>query len=147
MDTAAWYRIDPREVAHETIDGEVIMIQLRVGTYYSLDGPGADLWAHLVKGRGREEIVTLLEERYVADSGVIADAVDDLVRRLAEEGLLEPSPNGAATPNGAPASPSAERLPFTPPQLEKYTDMQDFLLVDPIRETDETGWPNPHPAR
>jgi Coenzyme PQQ synthesis protein D (PqqD) len=140
MDSDGWYRVDPRKVAHETIDGEVIMIHLLIGTYYSLDGAGADLWEHLAKGRAREETVTLLEQRYDAEPGVIAETVDDLVKRLAEEELLEPAPDGAPAPNGQPAEPSAERLPFKPPQLEKYTDMQDFLLVDPIHETDETGW-------
>jgi Coenzyme PQQ synthesis protein D (PqqD) len=123
------------------------MIHLMIGTYYSLDGAGADIWAHLASGRGRAETLALLEQRYDAESGLIAETVDDLVRRLAEEGLLEPAPDGASAPNGTPAEPCADRSPFKPPQLEKYTDMQDFLLVDPIHETDETGWPSQHPAR
>ena len=147
MGTADWYRIDPRKVAHETLDGEVIMIHLLIGAYYSLDGPGAGLWAHLVEGRGRDQTVALLEQHYDAEPGVIAETVDDLVKRLAEEELLEPAPGGAQAPNGAAAQPPGERLPFKPPRFEKYTDMQDFLLVDPIHETDLTGWPNEHPAR
>ena len=147
MGTAAWYLIDPRKVAHETLDGEVIMIHLLIGAYYSLDGPGADVWAHLVEGRGREEIVTLLEQHYDAEPGVIAETVDDLVKRLADEELVDHAPDGAPAPNGAAAQPSAERLPFKPPRLEKYTDMEDFLLVDPIHESDVTGWPNEHPTR
>jgi hypothetical protein len=140
-----WYRIDPRKVAHETIDGEVIMIHLLIGTYYSLDGAGADIWAHLASGRGRAETLARLERRYDADPTLLAETVDDLVQRLAEEELLEPAADGAPAP---PISePAAERLPFTGPRLEKYTDMQDFLLVDPIHETDLTGWPNEHPAR
>jgi hypothetical protein len=31
---------------------------------------------------------------------------------------------------------------FEAPVLQKYTDMQDLLLLDPIHDTDETGWPN-----
>ncbi|HEY1360217.1 MAG TPA: PqqD family protein [Thermoleophilaceae bacterium] len=147
MGSEAWYRVDPRKVAHETIDGEVIMIHLLVGTYYSLDGAGADLWAQLASGRGREETLALLEQRYDAEPEVIAQSVDDLVKRLAEEELLEAAPDGAPAPNGEPAEAAAERLPFKAPELEKYTDMQDFLLVDPIHETDETGWPNTTQAR
>jgi len=37
---------------------------------------------------------------------------------------------------------SAERPPFTKPELHKFTDMQDLLLFDPIHEVDESGWPN-----
>jgi Coenzyme PQQ synthesis protein D (PqqD) len=139
MGTDAWYKVDPRKVAHETIDGEVIMIHLLIGTYYSLDGAGADLWAQLASGRGREETLAYLQQRYEADPELIAETVDDLVKRLAEEELLEPA-EGVPAANGPPPEPAAERLPFKPPQFEKYTDMQDFLLVDPIHETDETGW-------
>jgi len=142
MTSESWYRVDPGKVAHETIDGEVIMIHLLIGTYYSLGGAGADLWTHLVNGRGREETLALLEQRYDAEPGFIAETVDSLVKRLAEEELLEPATKAAPAPDGPPAEPIPERLPFEPPQLEKYTDMQDFLLVDPIHETDETGWPN-----
>jgi hypothetical protein len=30
---------------------------------------------------------------------------------------------------------------FQPPTLRKYTDMQDLLLIDPIHEVDDLGWP------
>jgi hypothetical protein len=120
------------------------MIHLLIGTYYSLDGAGADIWASLASGRGRAETLALLERRYDADPTFLAEAVDHLLERLAEEGLLEPAVDGAPAPPAA--EPAEERLPFEGPELEKYTDMQDFLLVDPIHETDATGWPNPRAA-
>ena len=30
---------------------------------------------------------------------------------------------------------------FTPPKVNKYSDMQDLLLLDPIHDVDEKGWP------
>jgi hypothetical protein len=140
MTSETWYRVDRRKVAHETIDGEVIMIHLVLGSYYSLNGTGADIWEHLVEGRSRTEILSRIEQRYDAEPELIAQTMDALVKRLADEGLLEPVADGAA--GAAAAEAPAERLPFKAPDLEKYTDMQDFLLVDPIHEVDETGWPN-----
>ena len=35
-----------------------------------------------------------------------------------------------------------ERSIFATPVLNKYSDMQDLLLLDPIHEVDDTGWPN-----
>jgi hypothetical protein len=32
---------------------------------------------------------------------------------------------------------------FMPPELFKYTDMQDVLLLDPIHDVDVKGWPEP----
>jgi hypothetical protein len=31
--------------------------------------------------------------------------------------------------------------------LHKYTDMEELLLLDPIHDVDETGWPNKSPER
>ena len=30
---------------------------------------------------------------------------------------------------------------FVAPQLHKYTDMQELLLLDPIHDVDQEGWP------
>ena len=38
-----------------------------------------------------------------------------------------------------------ERLWFEAPSLEKYTDMQDLVLLDPVHEVDQTGWPRQQP--
>jgi hypothetical protein len=146
MDSPGWYRVDPRKVAHETIDGEVIMIHLLIGTYYSLRGAGADIWESLASGRDRAETLTFLEQRYDGDPELIAQTVDDLVKQLEEEELVDAATDGAPAANGGPTTAVAERKPFEAPALEKYTDMQDFLLVDPIHETDETGWPSTNQA-
>ena len=33
--------------------------------------------------------------------------------------------------------------PFEPPTLSKYKDMQDMLLLDPVHDVEEAGWPEP----
>jgi hypothetical protein len=50
-------------------------------------------------------------------------------------GLAPPGP--AAPDDPAPA----ERATFIAPVLAVYTDMQDLLLLDPIHDVDEIGWP------
>ena len=34
---------------------------------------------------------------------------------------------------------------YEPPQLMKYTDMQELILLDPIHDVDEKGWPHTKP--
>jgi hypothetical protein len=136
-------RIIPEEVVHETVDGEVILIALQTGAYYSLEGAGADVWEGLVEGRHTDEIVADLESRYGADAGVVRSAVLDLVQRLAEERLVAPDPEAAPRSNGRPhAIADGSAPPFPQPVLHKFTDMQDFLLVDPIHDVTEAGWPH-----
>lgn len=137
-------RIDPQEVIHETVDGEVILIGLQTGCYYSLEGSGAEVWAGLVAGRSSSEVAAELGRLYSAEPGAIPNAVSDLIARLVEERLAVPlHSNGAMPGAGDPQQEgSPTRPPFPPPVLHKFTDMQDFLLVDPIHDVGDAGWPH-----
>ena len=45
-----------------------------------------------------------------------------------------------------PANPSTtNQKEYEPPVIECYPDMQELLLLDPIHEVDETGWPRSIP--
>ena len=79
-----------------------------------------------------------VEAHYQADASVAAAAVQALVTALAAEDLVQPTGEAAAQP----AYSNGQRAPFVAPVLQKHTDMQDLLLLDPIHEVDETGWPS-----
>jgi hypothetical protein len=135
------FKLDHERVVHETIDGETILVQLETGNYYSLRGTADETWKLLESGLSIDGAVAEDVDRSLIDGGVRALA-DELVR----ERLLEPyvPGDGAAAPSGSfaldPPAPT-----FAAPTLEKYTDMQGFLLLDPIHESDSTGWPHPKP--
>ena len=137
------YSIDPARVISETIDGETVVIDLVSGAYYSLRGSSAPIWELASSGLTLDEIVASLEQRYDASGEEIRAAVEPLLDELTAEGVLELAP-GTRSANGNEASaPAQDREPFAQPALEKFLDMQDFLLVDPIHEVDEAGWPHP----
>jgi hypothetical protein len=134
------YRAHPR-VVHETLDDEVIAIQIESGLYYSMTGSGADIWELVHREHTVDEAVDALERRFDSDPDTLRSAVADLVARLRDESLLEPV-DGDAPLAADTAANGAPRRPFAPPVLERFDDMQDFLLVDPIHEVDDTGWPH-----
>ena len=142
------FELDRRRVVHETIDGEVILIHMETGFYYSLEGPGSEIWDALVAGSGPDEIARRLRARYMAPPGAIEDAVSSLAEELCRERLLdgthEPSTNGATVGTPAPDSGDATTPleEFRAPVLHRYTDMADFMLVDPIHDVEDSGWPN-----
>jgi hypothetical protein len=71
--------------------------------------------------------------------------VDTIARRLVAEGLLTPSDRSVAqaAENDVGHQPhAAGRGSFEPPTFETYTDMQYFLLLDPIHDVDAAGWPH-----
>jgi len=38
---------------------------------------------------------------------------------------------------------AGSRPPFQMPVVERYTDMADLLLLDPIHDVNAEGWPHP----
>ncbi len=137
------YRINAPQVITETIEGEAIMINLGTGNYYSVGGSGAEICSWLEQGAELEAIVDALAQRYDADRGSVTEAVEKLLRELeGEELVVLDSGNGARrTLEGGAAAGT-----FEPPRLEKYTDMQDLVLLDPVHEVDERGWPHTQPS-
>jgi hypothetical protein len=136
---AAALSVNAPHVVHETIDGEAILIHLVTGTYYSLDGVGAEVWGALCAGADQELLLAAARERYDADPLEVTGAVSELAQRLLGEGLLvESDPRQVEQP----LFPEG-RVPLGAPELHTYTDMQEFMLVDPLHEVDEaSGWPH-----
>jgi hypothetical protein len=143
--------VDPSRVVHETIDDEVIIIQLDRANYYSLAGSGREIWQMICAGLTPTTIVERLEAAYQGDNGDIAADVRQLLAQLSEEGLVqEGDTNASAAPsNGGPPVDTAVPAggTYASPKLEKYTDMQDFLLIDPIHDVAAEGWPTVEPGK
>jgi hypothetical protein len=145
MQDSRRFTVDVRRVVHETIDGETILINLLSGNYYSLGGCGVEVWSMLAQGHSGDEVVGELQTRYPADRDGVAEPVHALIDELVEEELLEPAgENGHHNGNGASAAlaAAATGASFAPPELKKFTDLQYFLLVDPIHQVEAAGWPH-----
>ena len=150
MTSTERFRVRHPKVVHQTIDGEVIIINMDTGTYYSLSGSGAAIWESIAREARLDEIVGSLAERYDGTIEAFGTAVGQILDRLREEGLIVPTPDRPDLPRArglAPEPGASSRLPFEAPVLEKYVDMQDLILLDPVHEVDETeGWPHTRPA-
>jgi hypothetical protein len=127
-------------VTHERLDDEVIAINLETGAYYALDGVAADCWALTASGRETDDIVAVLTSRYDVDEAQLRADIDRFVAQLVAERLMVVG--GDAEPVPAPElPPHAAKKAYTAPGIEKYDDLEDLLLLDPIHEVDEAGWP------
>lgn len=145
MESTLSFRVNSPDVIQETIDGEVIIVNLGDGSYYSIDQVGADIWSLIEKGHTVDQIVGAINRAYVGSHEEVAQGVEQLVTQLQQEKLIVPS--GAPQSNGqAELKPSLgqddpNKTTFAEPELHKYTDMEDLLLLDPIHDVDEMGWP------
>jgi len=134
------------QVIHETIDGETIIIDLATGTYFSLQGAAPAIWNALVAGESDEQLVERLQSVYAADAGELRDAITHFLEDLVRDQLIAPTPAAGPAAAVAGETESAERVPFVVPKLERYEDMQDIILLDPVHKVDNQGWPHAVPA-
>jgi hypothetical protein len=134
------FRVNSPNVIHETIEGEVILIDLKTGTYYSLRDSGAAVWQAIQNGAVEDGIAAELRSRYDASEEQVRDGVRQLLAELEREGLIR-GDTGEAAPAATPSASvnGAGRLPFAVPVLEKHTDMQDLILLDPVHEVGAEG--------
>jgi coenzyme PQQ synthesis protein D (PqqD) len=144
-DVAERFRVNQPTVIHQTIEGETVIIHLERGLYYSLDETGAEVWQALASGRTSAEVSEALADRYPAERDDVRSAVASLVDRLrTEELIVAAAPDDAAPPAPVDGDDHDGRRadgPFRPPRLERFDDLQDLLLLDPIHAVDESGWP------
>lgn len=136
-------QINTQKIVHETVDGEVIVINLESGVYYSFSTGAAVFWSVIEHNPTRAQLVDGAAARFSAPHDEIAQAVgaflDELVRE--EIVLLVPAASTSTIP-----PPTAPPLPFAAPEITKFSNMTDLLLLDPIHDVDQQGWPSKRTA-
>ena len=141
-----YYQICSPNIIHESIEGEVVIVDLDKGFYFSLRGTAAEIWADIVAGASAEQIAQQLMLKYTGEDQKIESAVINLISDLLKENIIVPavihSKNYQPFMQKHETTYNETSEEFSIPVLEKYSDMADLLLLDPIHEVDETGWPN-----
>lgn len=127
-------------VIHELLDDEVIAANLDTGIYYSIRQTATVLWQLLVMGKTQAEIVSVFQQHYPQASAAM---VDEFIQQLVNEKLLSPS---KTPPIDQPDQQIHWPLTWAPPSFEKYEEMSSLLMLDPIHEVDEQGWPRKQEA-
>ncbi len=136
-------KVNTPNVVHETIDGETILLDLNTGNYYSLDGTGAVIWEFIDKTGNYEKAIEIMTAANSAESDIIDSTVKQFTEELLTEKLMVIAENEITSPDVTELEKKLKEiaLNFKAPAVCKYTDMQDLLLLDPIHEVDEKGWP------
>lgn len=146
MNVQKRFRCNDPDVIYEIYDEEVVILNFRDGNYYSLKNTARTVWVLLMDGFSTAEI----QKQYTdASDSCSADIRSDIVKfvgSLIKDGLIVDS-GERDIKKDSPKKHSDITLEicpqnFTPPVLEKYTEMQELLLLDPIHEVSDTGWPS-----
>jgi hypothetical protein len=130
------FKVNEGKVAHELIDGEVVIIQFESGNYYSVKNTGAGLWEWVVGGASDQQMLAAIPEA-TEDR---RQEVRNFLNYLVQEDLVTEVTEEAAGRTGALKTLPG---PWEKPMMDKYQDMQQLLAADPIHQVDATGWPQP----
>jgi Coenzyme PQQ synthesis protein D (PqqD) len=136
------FEVNEPTVISETIDGETIIINLANGTYYSLKHAGAAIWAAIQQSASLAAIAATVRSSHDVDGHDVEHEISALVQRLVEEDLVRPTVGDVSPPAACAPSPKERLTPFLVPVLDKFTDMEAMLLLDPVHDVDEAGWPH-----
>ena len=134
----ARYRVNRPHVISEMIDGETVRIDLRNGSYFSLDTTGAAVWRGIEADAPIAAIATAIAAAQDAALPDFEADVDRLAAQLLAADLIVPADGDPA----AAGTFDAGTPPYRTPALETFTDMQDLLLLDPVHDVDTRGWPH-----
>lgn len=134
------FAINSKQVAHETFEGEVLVINLETGTYYSLIGPSSSLWRMISDGKSVSDVISHFASTQEDNALVIANLVREFLSRLqAEQLILGQEDMALDITDWQTTTLQAAHLPVF--EMKVYTDMQDLLLLDPIHDVEDSGWP------
>ena len=141
------YKIDRANVVFEIFDTEIVIINLENGNYYSYDGIGVDIWGLLKDQISINEVKKWIVNKYnQEDQSEIKEMISRSIAELENEDLLIISERNNNIDNQINIKDigvdiNLDKKNFKNPVLQRYTDMQDFLLVDPIHEIEYEKWP------
>lgn len=126
--------LNPR-LAADVFDGEYIIANLDTGLYYSVQGIAVSL-LNALPFEDETGPVRFFCDAMPQHATAIEAELMPVFRQLLEEDVIR-KVEGA----GIAARPLTEApADYQAPKFNKYADMQDLLMLDPIHDVDEEGW-------
>jgi hypothetical protein len=111
------------------MDGELVVINLQNGLYYSSNEVGAFIWEAITDGDIPDTIVRNIAANCDALEEDVANDVHTFIAHLIEIGLLEQA--GEATPSRVPTVRAPGFATYAPPSLLAFDDMEQAFALDP----------------
>ncbi|MCU0760466.1 MAG: PqqD family protein [Steroidobacteraceae bacterium] len=140
MGKGAWI-VNKPAVVSEVIDGELVVMNLATGNYFSSAGTGAHLWALLEDGASEESLVAALVARFEVEGATAQADVSRFVAELLAASLVREAVPAETSPRPAIAA-DPGRDAYAAPSMSVYSDMRDLLMFDPIHDVADEGWPS-----
>lgn len=137
-DLHSQFSMNSPNIVGEKFDEEVVLVNLNSGIYYSLRENAAKIWTLLTMGYSASQIIALYQQHCSESSEAIASQIGQFIDQLIDQDLLLATRRDLIEVE----EPFLQSIGlYTIPTLEIFSDMQDILLLDPVHDVDERGWP------
>ena len=133
------YKINDLRTISETLEEETIIINLENGNYYSMNSTGTIIWDKIQANYSIRQIIRYLTNRYNESFVTIEKSVVELIEFLKNDNLILEAEHHETDKEDYSGF-TVEK--FVSPLIERFEDMQEMLLADPIHDVREDGWPN-----
>ncbi len=141
MTRALRFFLNQADVIFERFDAEIVAIQLATGDYHSILGAGVDAFLMLPFEPTVAEMSEALAKKYDAGADVIAADLTRFLDGMREESLLGVRETQAVAAKPLELTHSGPRLPYEPPVIQPFRDLQELFLIDPVHDVGPQGWP------
>lgn len=128
------FTLNPR-LAADVFDGEYIIANLDTGMYYSVQGIAVSL-INALPFDDYHEVIQSLADAIPQYTNAIQSELPPIFRQLLDEDIIRETDATEVTVIGTVDAPAT----YEPPRFNRYADMQDLLMLDPIHDVDEEGW-------
>lgn len=129
------YRLNNPPCIAESVDNDVVIIDLDTGTYHSIKGFSGVIWNALTQSGPASTLVDAIDDQ--SKKTAFSAALAQFIEQLLERELVAVSPKIKTETLDSIHLPEDFSL-----QVDSFTDMQELLSLDPIHDADdEMGWP------
>jgi hypothetical protein len=129
---------NPEMISARVFDDEIVIANFSTGVYYSMRFAAAEIWLGLMAGVPAERVVKAIMPHGNAAPQTLADAAQSFIQSLETEQLIRAADRSI----DESWQPRLTDAPFESPAFERFTDMEDLLLLDPIHDVGNSGWPD-----
>lgn len=136
MNLSRRFKLNAPSVSYKGLSDETVIVNQNTGIYYSLDIVGSFIWNILLQGVSLEEILNQVKQKFEADPRIIEKDIWNFVSQLVDENLIKRLAEVELTFSffENPQTSTQTKSPYIAPCLNKYTEMQELLLLDPLFE-------------
>lgn len=122
-------------VAADLFDSEIIIANLDTGLYYTLNGTVLQMLKEL-PFKDSSSVIDSIISLFPNNQAEVKDDLNKIWNELLDEKLIVHDESTKGQKQIEIVAP----VEFVPSKLNRYADMQDLLMLDPIHEVDEEGW-------